>query len=344
MCYFQYNSADQVGGAIFGFEGMVTLQEGYFEENTAQSGGAILLDHAQTTTIKDSSFINNSATFGHGGAMFITGNYNPVTVQMSDFEGNIANTFGGAIYNSSGTINISDSAFRHNEANDDGGAITSIPNDSSLVLDRVVIDRNSAVTGTGGGILLGGNLDATNVTISRNLSHDAGAGLYTNGGELASVSLSFSTIAYNIDEDLDNGGDGIWAESGDVTLEATILAYNGALTVDGSNCGGAGYFDSNGYNIENGKTCNLDYSSTDLIYTDPRLGSLGYHGSLNETQTYKLLFDSPAIDFYEGSSCPSLDQRGFSRPRDGGSGSAECDSGAYEADQPVIFLPLITRP
>jgi CSLREA domain-containing protein len=342
-CYFQYNTAGQVGGAIFGFEGMVTLDEAYFEENTAQSGGAMLMDHGQTTTIEDSSFINNSATLGHGGALFITGNYNPATIQRSDFQGNIANTFGGAIYNSSGTINITDSAFRHNEANDDGGAIL-IPNDTSLTLDRVEIDRNSSVSGHGGGISLLGNLNATNVTISRNLSHDAGAGLYTNGAGMSTVSLAFSTIAFNIDENLDNAGDGIWAESGDVSLEATILVYNGALIPDGNNCGGAGYFDSDGYNIETGKTCNLDYSSTDLIYADPRLGSLGYHGSLNVTQVYNLLFDSPAIDFYEGSSCPALDQRNFTRPRDGGSGSAECDSGAFETDRPMLFLPLVIRP
>lgn len=343
VCYFKYNTAGQVGGAIFGFEGMVTLQEAYFEENTAQSGGAMLMDHGQTTTIEDSSFINNSATASHGGALFIRENFNPVTIQRSDFLGNIANTFGGAIYNSSGTINISDSAFRHNEANDDGGAIL-IPNDTSLILDRVEIDRNSSVSGHGGGISLLGNLDATNVTISRNLSQEAGAGLYTNGAGLTTVSLDFSTIAFNIDEDLDNAGDGIWAASGEVDLEAIILAYNGALIPDGNNCGGAGYFDSDGYNIENGKTCNLDGSGTDLVYTDPRLGPLGYHGSLNETQTYKLLFDSPAIDFYLGGNCPGSDQRSFTRPRDGGSGSAECDSGAYEADQPVLFLPLIKRP
>ena len=79
------------------------------------------------------------------------------------------------------------------------------------------------------------------------------------------VSLVFSTIAFNTDEDLVNDGDGIWTETGDVVLEASILAYNGLDSIDGHNCGtNTGYFESNGYNIETGKTCNLDYSGDDL--------------------------------------------------------------------------------
>jgi hypothetical protein len=344
VCFLQYNSAGSSGGAIFSYRGLLMMDDAYFEENTADAGGAIFMEGGNMTVIDNAAFINNSAAFSNGGAVYIIQDVGSASIQRSDFQGNVAAAYGGALYANSGTINVSDSSFRHNEATYDGGALA-IPNGVSLVLGQVEIDHNSSVSGSGGGISLLGNLDATNVTISRNLSYGKGAGLYTNGSGLTRVSLAFSTIAFNLDEDLDNNGDGIWAESGDVSLEATILAYNGAASVDGHNCGGgSGSIITDGFNIETGKTCNLDYSSTDLIYTDPRLGSLGQHGSLNGTQTYNLLFDSPAIDFFEGSLCPSVDQRNFDRPRYGGGESMLCDVGAYETDRPMLFLPVVIRP
>jgi CSLREA domain-containing protein len=341
-CYFQYNTAGWDGGAIFSYAGRLMMDTGYFEENSADAGGAILVDAGQNTTIHFSSFINNSAASFNGGAISIDHGLNSVSIEGTGFLGNTAVNNGGAIYIQRGTINISDSAFRQNEGGQGGGAIFTT-SDANLVLDQVEITRNSSLD-VGGGMLLYGSLDATNVTLSNNLSHERGAGLYVDSDE-KTVSLAFSTIAFNLDEDLVNDGDGIWASNGEVMLEANILAFNGPESADGHNCGGnMTSFRTDGYNIETGKTCNLDYTEDDLIYTDPRLGSLGVYGALNYTQTHNLLFNSPAIDFYAGYDCPSIDQRGFDRPRDGGSGSAECDSGAYEANRPVLFLPQMIRP
>jgi len=341
VCYFQYNEAYWGGGAIFSYRGTLMMDDAYFEENSAGVGGAILLDDGQSTGISYASFINNSATY-NGGAMLADQITTSVSIGGSSFLGNIAGTTGGAIYGQRGMINISDSAFRQNEAAQGGGALFTT-SDADLLLEQVEITGNSSLD-VGGGILLYGNLDATNLTLAGNSSHERGAGLYKDGDEKTAF-LSFSTIAFNLDEDEVNDGDGIWAGNGDIQLEATILAFNGPESVDGHNCGGnTGSFRTYGYNIETGKTCNLDYTEDDLIYTDPRLGSLGDHSSLNRTQVYNLLFDSPAIDFYGGSECPGIDQRGFTRPRDGGSGSVECDSGAYEANAPTIFLPLVIRP
>jgi CSLREA domain-containing protein len=341
VCYFLYNTAGWDGGAIFSYRGILMMDDAYFEDNTADAGGALLLDSGQSTSFAYSTFINNTATDYFGGAMVLNQAVNPVSIESSVFTGNTAGNGGGAIYGQYGTINIADSAFRLNEATQGGGGIF-ITSDAGLNLDQVEITHNTSGD-VGGGILLYGNLNATNLTLALNSSAQRGAGLFS-GGDETTVSLAFSTIAFNTDEDLVNDGDGIWTEIDGVSLEASIIAYNGAASVDGHNCDTtSGYFSTQGYNIETGNTCGLDDTEDDLIHTNPHLGSLANHASINETQVFNLLFNNPAIDFYAGYECPVLDGRGFSRPRDGGSGSAECDSGAYEADQPVLFLPLIKR-
>ena len=175
VCYFQYNTAGWDGGAIFSYRGTLMMDDAYFEENSADSGGAILLEDGLTTVITSASFINNDATTFFGGAMLIDQDMSVVTIDAVEFEGNSAGSSGGAIYVQRGTINISDSAFRVNHADQGGGAIFTTP-DGYLYLDQVEVTGNSS-SDVGGGILLHGNLNATNLTLSSNSSVATGCRL-----------------------------------------------------------------------------------------------------------------------------------------------------------------------
>ena len=62
---------------------------------------------------------------------------------------------------------------------------------------------------------------------------------------------------------------------------------------------------------------------------DPLLQDLSFNGGL--TLSHALRLNSPAIDAGSNGSCPTTDQRDYSRPYDGDQdGSASCDIGAYE--------------
>ena len=70
--------------------------------------------------------------------------------------------------------------------------------------------------------------------------------------------------------------------------------------------------------------------------TNPVLGPLGYHGG--PVMTLPLLPGSPAIDAGDDAACPPTDARGVPRPF-----GAHCDIGAYEANWPLYYLPLVAR-
>src|SRR6202035_1564431 len=103
------------------------------------------------------------------------------------------------------------------------------------------------------------------------------------------------------------------------------------------NCAGAGGdFTSLGYNLfdNSGADCanNPGPAATDLLNTNPMLGSLANNGGPTETEAIHP--GSPANDTANpgGTTCSTetnnVDQRGFPRP-DGS--EARCDIGAFEA-------------
>ena len=113
----------------------------------------------------------------------------------------------------------------------------------------------------------------------------------------------------------------------------------------GSNC--SSLYVSQGYNLENGDTCNFDATfKFDQVNTDPLLLALADNGGPTETHaiTNRTVYgtvDSPAIDAGDNSNCPNNDQRSSIRPADGdASGTAECDIGAFELADFTLDLQI----
>ena len=145
-CDFYRNTAAD-GGAILAETLSVT--DSLFENNTATgagggsiagSGGAIAsLDAAADFTILESTFTGNSADFG--GAV----RGETISIVRSTFEGNAAGT-GGAVYgnDASANITVSESHFKSNTATDCGGAIYAR---YLTVSDNSVFQSNEAAYG-----------------------------------------------------------------------------------------------------------------------------------------------------------------------------------------------------
>jgi predicted outer membrane repeat protein len=225
---------------------------------------------------------------------------------------------GGGIQNA-GTLLVSHSTIRENDAFGDGGGIYST---GKLTVAKSTIAGNLAFN-SGGGIASSGSLRVINSTLSHNRVIDPfmanrGGGLRNTG-----ISADLLNVTINKNETAVGGtGGGIVNDGGSVRVRNVIVANS----PDQANCEGP--ITSAGHNLDSGSTCGFT-DPGDLSDTDPQLGPLADNGG--PTDTHALLAGSPAIDAGTNDRCPLTDQRGVARPQDGdGDGKAFCDMGAYE--------------
>src|SRR5262249_7381291 len=158
-------------------------------------------------------------------------------------------------------------------------------------------------------------VDLLNTTLARNHATADGGGIMADNE--ATVTLSYSTVAYNA-SDIDGAGGGsgggIYQHSNAVVgLGDSIVAKNAAgSTGAGPQCDGS-FEPSVGAVVETQTTGTCSPAGAFEI-SDALIGSLGDHGG--PTETINLKPGSPAIGFGHGT-CPARDQRGVARPSSG---------------------------
>lgn len=256
----------------------------------------------------------------NGGAI---ANYGTLYVVNSDFIGNNANGWGGAIYNGvDAQLGVSSTTFNNNTASVGGGAVfVDTHNGNNYAqFDASLFEQNRVlafgVIVHGGAIRSRGTLVVNNSTFFKdqatNLFGDDGHEIYSAG----TLALSFSTF-------LSDG-----ASTSHLTIAANSTAFiKSSLFDGGGNCaGGSGASVTwSGISISSDPTC---AGGSNLTNTSPGFAStLANNGG--PTQTLQLLTGSPAFgvdaDCMDTSATPvTTDQRGFSRPL------IRCDAGAYE--------------
>jgi predicted outer membrane repeat protein len=346
---FRQNIAGGEGGAIMGSDsngGGLHIEHSLFDRNEAEIGGAVTA-YDNSVSITHSNFFSNEAT-KFGGAV----NVNDSSIQYSRFEGNKADLRGGAALLFGGT-EVVDSVFHDNEATNDGGAIEVLGN---FNFHRLRLTGNEA--GSNGGaisvFLNCGNCDdelgvISQTQITENLAQELGGGLYVvQASPMNRVDIVNTTIAGN-SASIEGGG-GIYVhpgahvrafnstfagnllgqdivKMGNMTLANTIIA-----SADQDNCLSPianPTFTSLGHNLSNDDSCAGLDQPTDMVNTNPLLGSLANFGG--NTLTLELLPGSPAIDAGDDAICAvepvnGVDQRGGIRPAVG------CDIGAHEQE------------
>lgn len=195
-CTFTGNTASG-GGAIYDDGDLgAYITDSAFYRNHAGGGGAILDASQFGAGIVNSVLAGNTATFD-GGAV----------ASVSDFGAGISGSrltrnhadLGGAVYDTSGPLIITDTLIRGNTASQDGGGVYADENPRELpqpvTLDDDTITRNYA-GGNGGGLY--DNLwqaTATGTTITRNTAGGGGGGIYLGSG--AAVTLTTSLVTRN---------------------------------------------------------------------------------------------------------------------------------------------------
>jgi uncharacterized repeat protein (TIGR01451 family) len=362
---FTGNTTGWSGGGIFNKWSLVVTNS-TFVDNNSTSGGAITNAYGVSiATVSNCTFIGNSAKWG-GGAIY---NAATLTIDHDTFSGNNTQQDGGAIYSDAGKLTVSNSVFTANSAGLDGGGIYA--GYFLLEITQSTIRDNSAsrsggaiaVAGYGGSIIdstISGNsagengggisndtggyiLDLTNSTVTRNVCHGSGGGIYSRGSSRAIIQNA--TIAQNtVISDSTGGGHGGGIETaGALDLGNSIVAENSApvapdVGADLSRTTGLSSVGLSrvGHNLIGDGSGATGFDRTDLVGTslspiDPKLGPLQDNGG--PTFTEALLPGSPAIDTGDGTEpyLPTYDQRGNPFARVSG---RSVDIGAFEVQQP----------
>ena len=176
LCTFSNNSSQQEGGGAFvsgsanpsGISGTCALTSCVFEDNAAQSGGAIQIgetfNQPSSVTIQSCSFTDNTTT-SRGGAINATGgntSLNPViTISDSSFTGNNSpnyNSVGGAFSSEPADVHFQRCLFTQNRA-DSGGAVYAENGqfDDCTFTDNTAFGSGDVfVGGVGGALAVGG--------------------------------------------------------------------------------------------------------------------------------------------------------------------------------------------
>ena len=281
------------GGGILN-AGTLNLTNGTISTNVAQQGGG-LYNNGGTTTIANSTFLDNS-TVKDGGGIHNAGG-GSLTVTASTFSGNWSHGswLGGGIFNDASTLTVSASTFAGNTA-DSGAAIASF---------------GSAGTGA--------TATVTNSTFTANLGGNNSINVSTFGAA-STLTIINSTVA-------NNPHPGIAIVSATLNMTNTVVAGNSSF--DCAVILGTMGTAANNLIMVNGSTP-FNGCGTPTVTTDPMLNALGDYGG--PTQTMPLQMGSPAIDAGTSTGAPSTDQRGVGRPLDGdGNGTLVHDIGATES-------------
>jgi predicted outer membrane repeat protein len=181
--------ASSSGGAVATFANVnLVIANSRFQNNLAANGGAIAT--RAVITVENSTFTNNNASGGEGGA--IQSYEQPLVVRGSTFTRNGANN-GGAIFKRDSTLDFVNSSFEGNSSSGNGGALFL----STGVFFTSGIDsslRRNSATLDGGAIYLAATVvQLRNMTLTGN-SARAGGAIRVDGGRLV---LQRATLASN---------------------------------------------------------------------------------------------------------------------------------------------------
>ena len=245
---FINNTANFDGGTIcIGGTGDVIVNGSYFTDNYAYTGGAICINGTgDVTVINGSSFINNTAESGFGGAIYTENGSVAVTNGSSFINNTVESGDGGAIY-VNGNVNVIDSSFINNSVTgmyNYGGAIC-IGDSGNVNVTSSSFINNSAVYGTGGviRIISSGNITIKGSSFINNSASDEGV-ISINGDGY--VTIDGSSFINNTADDvgvISIFGDGyLTVNNSSFVNNSASYSYGGAIsivtgnvTVNGSN-------------------------------------------------------------------------------------------------------------
>jgi len=241
-CNIHNNDADY-GGGVFVDGGEMGFWYTTFESNSAVfDGGGIAAYNCELWGAEGNITLNVAG--GEGGGIYMSGGEGYV-VYYTSIAGNSATNEGGGVYTENGTLHMYDTLVEFNYASN--GAGISARNALNLdVGEGSVIQNNSAIGGSGGGLYIdGGDATLHRADVLNNVATmGAGGGIYVSYGIL------------DIDQSIVQGnsapggfGGGIYSFGGDIAVTDSLIAGNDSEAGGGIFGDGAGYVSIEGSTI-----------------------------------------------------------------------------------------------
>jgi hypothetical protein len=349
------------GGAM-DMEGTASVTDATIHNNTAGSfGGGIYFKSGHSLTVSSCTITSNVASNGNGGGIE-DATASTLTLLGNLISGNTASGNGGGVRagfsggaglvtDISGSTAIGNTITDNTAGNNGGGLST---NSAEITFNNSLFSGNRAVKGGGGLSAVQGTSGTetatlTNDTFAANTSVNFGGAVFSEA-TVSGATMKLTLINDTLNLNAAAAGSGVLADvsgglAASVTLGNTLVASppSGAGTLFGTV--GGGTLSSLGHNLSSDKSGTFLTAAGDLTnITNPKLGPLQDNGG--PTFTFALLPGSPAIDAGDdslGGLTPSIDQRGVTRPQDGGSGlGPHVDIGAFEFVQ--LSKLIVTGP
>ena len=320
------NAPDNFGAGMFNDASSPAVANVTFSGNYAMvCGGGMVNLSDSNPTLTGVTFSGNNAAPGYasglGGGMYDEDS-SPVLVNVT-FTGNAtkgASGRGGGMYNYSGSPSLTNVTFNGNQASNNGGGLYNQA--SNIALVNVTFSDNSA-SRNGGGMYNGsGSPTLTNVTFSNNSAVAYGGGMWNSSGSplLTNVTFSGNTVG--------SWGGGMYNSDESASQIRNTIFWGNSADGGGSQIAGGNHTSSVSDSVVQAG-CPSGSVCTEIIISDPRLGTLGDFGGL--THTIPLQAGSSAIDAGNDATCATTDQRGLTRPQ-----GAHCDIGAFEYFRPTL--------
>jgi hypothetical protein len=263
-----------------------------FDNHNLDSNGGAISNQGKLTIVQ--SLLSGNTSGGDGGAI---ANDDELTLVNSTVSGNTALGFnqqiadGGGIHNSG---SHSELPFERGPAL--SSLKTTVPDKAPfLLVENSTITDNHAPNGLGGGVF----------TSRDQCSFAPSFGGGCSGGPSALALFHNSIVSGN--------------------------TSNADANCSGNEPQTSQYASSQGYNLEDGDSCQFTATGDKLAATN--VDGLADNGG--GTDTHKLKESSVAVDGGDPNSCEAVDQRGVTRPQ-----RTRCDIGAFELEP----LPVVQQP
>jgi len=230
------------GGAVSAADGNLTLDNVILDSNTCTGDGGAVAVFTGELNLTDVVFSNNVAG-DDGGAVSVLGG--SLVDSGSVYEGN-SGVRGGALIVDGSLMNMSDTSFTSNIAQEDGGALVIIAA-PTLIMERATLFTNEAGNNAGGLSITNVQDEAgyiRNLWLQDNESLGSGGGIYI-GGNLAAFVLANNTLAGNVAGTV---GGGIYVDADDASglyAAANIVSWSVADSGFEVRVGAGGQYASN---------------------------------------------------------------------------------------------------